>query len=158
MRGSTANKSLKRDAAKCGAPWLSVRLHNMILRSPYKPHEVSMILREEVDRPPSLLRCIITLNVHYHSGTAAVCGTISESGFELRNRSGPGFSLRAEGTLTDIYGGTEIQINFLKPMFPDVFGVILFNRYQHDQEKIVGFLKQYLRAREKAEQSASADC
>jgi hypothetical protein len=129
----------------------------MILRSPYKPHEVIKILQEEVDKPPSLLRCIITLNAHYFSGTAAVCGTISESGFELRNRSGPGFSIRAEGTLTDINGGTEIQINFSKPMFPDVFGVILFNRYQHDQERIVGFLKHYLRAKEKAEQSASAD-
>ena len=129
----------------------------MILRSPYKPHEVVEILREEVDKPPFLLRCIITLNAHYFSGTAAVCGTISESSFELRNRGGPGFSLRAKGTLADINDGTEIQVNFSKPMFPDVLGVIVFNRYQHDQERIVEFLKHYLRAKEKTEQSASAD-
>ncbi|HJX23249.1 MAG TPA: hypothetical protein VJ574_02420 [Candidatus Bathyarchaeia archaeon] len=129
----------------------------MILISPYKPNEVTKVLREEVDRLPSLLRCIITLNAHYYSGTASVCGTISEYGFELRNRSGPGFSLRAKGTLTELNNGTEIQINFSKPMFPDLFGVILFNRYEHDRQKIVSFLKEYLKAQEKAEQPHQPD-
>jgi hypothetical protein len=59
--------------------------------------------------------------------------------------------------LADINDGTEIQVNFSKPMFPDVLGVIVFNRYQHDQERIVEFLKHYLRGKEKTEQSASAD-
>jgi hypothetical protein len=134
-----------------------VRLHNMILKSPYKPHDVTEILREEVDKPPSLLRCIVTLNAHYYSGTAAVCGTVLDSRFELRNRSGPAFSLRAKGTLSEIKDGTEIQINFSKPMFPDILGVILFNRYQYDQEIIIGFLKHYLRAKEKGEESAPPD-
>jgi len=129
----------------------------MKLISPYKPYEVIEVLKEQVDRPPSLLRCIITLNAHYYSGRAAVCGTVGESGFELRNRSGPGFSLRAKGRLVEIDKGTEIEIQFSKPIFPDFLGVILFNRYQHDQEKIVGFLKHNLKAKEKAEQSASAD-
>jgi hypothetical protein len=83
--------------------------------------------------------------------------TVGESGFELRNRSGPGFSLRAKGRLVEIDNGSEVKIQFSKPTFPDFFSVILFNRYQHDQEKIVGFLKHYLKANEKAEQSASAD-
>ena len=129
----------------------------MILISPYKPHQVIEILREQIDKPPSLLRCIVTLNAHYYSGTAAVCGIVSESGFELRNRSGPGFSLRAEGRLIEFDRGTKIEIHFSKPIFPDLFGVILFNRYQHDQEKILSFLKHYLKAKEKAEQSAPAD-
>ena len=126
----------------------------MILISPYQPHEVVEILSEEVDKPPSLLRCIITLNAHYYAGTAAVCGTVSESGFELRNRSGPGFSLRARGRLIKVDEGTEIEINFAQPIFPYLFWSIVFNRYQHDREKIVSFLKEWLKAQEKAEPGA----
>lgn len=129
----------------------------MILISPYKLHEVVEILKEEVDDPPSLLRCIITLNAHYYVGTAAVCGTVSESGFELRNRSGPGFSLRAKGKLGKDNEGTKIDISFFKPALPDIFGVILLNRYEHDREKIVSFLKEYLKAKEKAEQKHQPD-
>ena len=123
----------------------------MILTSPYQPHEVVKILREEVDRPPSLLRCIITLNAHYYAGTAPVCGTVSESGFELRNRSGPGFSLRAKGRLSRVDEGTEIEISFAQPIFPYLFWAILFNRYQYDREKILSFLKEWLKAKEKTE-------
>lgn len=125
----------------------------MILTSPHKPDKVIEILSEEVDKSPSLWRCIISLNAHYYSGTATVCGTVSESGFELRNRSGPGFSLRAKGRLMGVDKGTEIEIHFSKPAFPDFLGVIFLSRYQHDQEKIVGFLKHHLKAKEKAEQS-----
>jgi hypothetical protein len=125
----------------------------MILTSPYNPHKVIEILSEEVDKPPSLSRCIISLNAHYYSGTAAVCGTVSESGFELRNRSGPGFSLRAKGRLIGLGKNTDIEIHFSKPVFSDFLGVIFFNRYQHDQKKIVGFLKHHLKAKEKVEQS-----
>jgi hypothetical protein len=122
----------------------------MILTSPYQPHEVVKILREEVDRPPSLLRCIITLNAHYYAGTAPVCGTVSESGFELRNRSGPGFSLRAKGRLSKVNEGTLIEISFAKPIFPDIFGAIVFNRYQYDRERIVNFLKEWPKAKDEA--------
>ena len=126
----------------------------MILTSPHQPHEVVEILRDAVDRPPSLLRCIITLNAHYYTGTAPVCGTVSESGFALCNRSGPGFSLRAKGRLSKVDEGTEIEISFAQPIFPYLLWGIFFNRYHYDREKILNFLKEQVKAKEKAEPGA----
>jgi hypothetical protein len=124
----------------------------MILISEYITSEVIKILRDEVDEPPSLFRCLVTLNAHYYSGTSSVCGTVTEAGFELRNRNGPAFSLRAYGTLAGIKAGTEIRIKFKKPFFSDFIGVVLFNRYSHDKKKILSFLEQYLKAKEITEQ------
>ncbi len=76
----------------------------MILVSPYDPRKVLDLLEREVDRPPSPWRSLVTLNGHYFSGTAPVCGTVHEEGFELRSRSGPAFSLRANGTVKKVDG------------------------------------------------------
>jgi len=121
----------------------------MILITPYKLDKVIEILKENIDQTPSFLRCIITLNAHYYHGTSAACGTISEPCFALRNRKSPWFSLIAEGVFKKIENGTEIHIKFSKPILPDIFGVILFNRYHYDQKRIIDFLRQYLKAKEK---------
>jgi hypothetical protein len=123
----------------------------MILISPYKPHEVVKILNEEMDKPPSILRYIIPFDPHYIAGTSAVCGTINESGFELRNRRSPAFSLKAKGKLTQSNEGTKIEINFLNPSFPYIFEFLMLGRNKYDREKIVSFLREYLKAEEKPE-------
>ncbi len=64
----------------------------MVLVTRHAPRGAVEILRREVDPPPSLLRCLLTLNASYFAGTSPVCGRVTERGFELRNRSGPGFS------------------------------------------------------------------
>jgi hypothetical protein len=63
----------------------------MKFSSQYKVHEIIRILHEEVDEFPSFFRSIIMLNANYFSGTSSVCGAITDSGFELRNRRGPSF-------------------------------------------------------------------
>jgi len=72
----------------------------MVLVTPYDPRSVVEILHREVDPPPSILRCVLTLHASYFAGTSPVCGRVTERGFELRNRFGPGFSLRAKGMLS----------------------------------------------------------
>lgn len=123
----------------------------MILFSPYKPHRILDILDEEIDRPPSIIKSILTLNAHYYRGTSPICGRIFESGFELKNRSGPGFSLIAMGKLYQVVDGTEIKINFRKPRIPDLIRVYIFKQYHFDRKKIIEFLKDNLNATEKAE-------
>jgi hypothetical protein len=102
----------------------------MKLTSQYKTQEIIKILREEIDDYPSIIRCIITLNAHYYQGTSPVCGVITDCGFELKNRKGPGFSLIAKGRLAETDSGTDIEIDYSKPLFPDILGVIFFNRYE----------------------------
>ena len=128
---------------------------NMILRSPYSPGEIINILKEEIDDSPSNLRTIVSLNAHYFSGTSEVCGSIKESGFQLRNRSGAHFSLIADCSLFEIEGGAEIQVDFKKPFPPDLIGVFIFRRYKYDRIKILTFLEDYLKTTEKAEQGSS---
>ena len=129
----------------------------MILISPYKPHEVANILNEEIDKPPSILYRIIPFKAHYITGTSAVCGTINESGFELRNRRSPAFSLRAKGKLVQINEGTKIDINFLNPSFPYIFEFFILGRNKYDREKIVSFLKEYLKAKEEPKLTLEAE-
>ncbi len=124
----------------------------MILKCPYSAHELLAILSEQVDRLPLFPRCLITLNAFRYRGTSTVCGSIGISEFELRNRANPYFSLRAKGTLNKAPTGTEIRITFRKPMFQDFLGSILFRRYENDKKVIVGFLKEWLKAEEKADQ------
>jgi hypothetical protein len=128
----------------------------MVLVTPHEPHKVIEILRQEVDALPSLLRCLFTLNVHYFVGRSAVCGRITEGGFDLRNRRGPAFSLRAKGTLAvGNDGSTEITLSFSKPIVPDVIGVLVFGRYRWDRQTILSFLEKHLGAVErKAPQTA----
>jgi hypothetical protein len=115
------------------------------LVSPHDPRKVVEILRREVDSPPSFLRCALTLNAHYFHGTSSVCGVVSEQGFELRCRNGPGFSIRAQGTLKPVEQGTEIQMHFSGPRFPDVLGLLLGD-YRDDRKRILGFLMTHLHA------------
>jgi hypothetical protein len=118
--------------------------------SPYSLHQVIDILRNEIDNEPSLFRCLITLNAHYYVGTAPVCGIVSEAGFEIRNRRGPGFSLKAvgkfesNGTRNDI--GTEFMLIFKKPKCPNIIN-IFSDRYVQDKNIILDFLKQHLKAK-----------
>ena len=122
----------------------------MILRTPYEPSEVVTILKDQVDRLPSFLRCLFTLNAHRFRGTSPVCGTVRETGFELRNRKDPFLSLRATGLFIKVPEGAEIEIRFKKPMFQDVFGIILFRRYEDDQKVILSFLEEWLKTKKKA--------
>jgi len=121
----------------------------MILTSPYKPETAINILKEQIDAFPSFLKCVVTLNAHYYSGTSPVCGNVTDSGFELRNRSGPRFSLRAKGRLVATREGTNIEIHFIKPLVPDLWGM-LFKRYKHDRQIIMTFLKEWLKITEEA--------
>ena len=119
-----------------GEEWQPV----LTLLSPYRPQEVLDILRREIGEPPSLWRCILTLNVHYFVGTTAVCGRLTESGFDLRNRAGPGFSLRALGSVRAGHVGSEIALTFREPRLP--FAADL----RMDRDVIVSFLTKHLRA------------
>jgi hypothetical protein len=122
----------------------------MVMTTPHPPRRVFETLRREIDAFPSFLRSLFTLNARCFVGTSAVCGRITETGFELRNRKGPGFSLRATGTLEAVRGGsTEIRLSFSKPVLPDLIGVLVFDRYRWDRQAIVSFLERYLAAVER---------
>lgn len=122
----------------------------MVLVTRHEPRSIVEILRREVDPPPSILRCLLTLNASYFAGTSPVCGHVTESGFELRNRTGPGFSLRVKGAIAaGSDGSTKIALSFSKPSFPDLLGVLGFGRYRRDRETIVSFLEQQLGAVER---------
>lgn len=103
-----------------------------------------------MDGYPSISRTLLTLNAHYFSGTAPVCGSVSGSGFEVRNRSGPSLSLRARGTIVPASKGSCVHLTFDRPWVPDLVG-LLVGRYDHDRDVIVGFLKKVLAADESAD-------
>ena len=128
----------------------------MNFTSPYKPAEIKEILYEQVDKFPSFIRCLITLNAHYFTGTSPVCGNVTDSGFELRNRKGPYWSLRVKGFFSEIDSGTNISISFSKPLFPDLLGFI-FNRYKDDEKVVINFLQRWIKIKDIAEQSASRE-
>ena len=125
-------------------------LKHMKLTSPYTPSQIRDILYEQVDEPPSLLKCLLSFNAHFYKGTSRVCGKIGDSEFDLRNRKGPYASLRAKGTLTKSKTGTDIELNFLKPMFPNI-SALLLNSYKYDRQVILDFLKEWLKINEIAE-------
>ena len=123
----------------------------MKLRSPYTPNQINKILHKQVDKPPSIMRCLITLNAHYFTGISPVCGKVNGSGFDLRNRKGPSFSLRVKGKFLKLKEGTEIELSFSKPIFPDILG-LLFNRYKEDKRLILNFLKEWIKTNGGSEQ------
>ena len=116
----------------------------MLVKTSYTPNEISALLGEQVDPYPSMIRCLLTLNTHYYRGTSPVCGTIDESQFELRSRKAPYWSLRVKGEISAIESGSEIQLEFSKPLFPNLLD-LLFNQYEFDKETILEFLKKWLR-------------
>ncbi len=64
---------------------------DQIVRTAYKPNEIIAILQEELNDIPTGLQ---NINVFCLGGTSPVCGIVDESGFELRNRRHPPYSLR----------------------------------------------------------------
>jgi hypothetical protein len=127
-------------AGRCGLTESSLKLFTR-----HPPEKVLEILSREVDPYPTLLRCILTLNLHYYRGRSRVCGRIAGPELELWNRQGPGFSLRAAGMVASGRdGGGELTLRFTKPIFPDVLGVLVFDRYRTDREVIMGFLSEHL--------------
>ena len=119
--------------------------------SPYKPYEIIGILNEQIDRRPSFIRCLLSLNAHYFTGTSPVCGNVGESEFELRNRRGPYFSLRVKGILSESSSGTDIELNFSKPVLPDFMGLFV-NRYNKDRQIVLNFLTDWIKITFSAEQ------
>ena len=126
-------------------------INDMKLKSSYSPDEIYEILCEQVDKPPSILRCLISLNAHYYIGTSPVCGKIEKSQFDLRNRSGPYYSLRVKGFIKKINSGAEIEVRFSKPLFPDLLGLFK-NRYEIDKKIIFEFLEDWIKTNTIAEQ------
>jgi hypothetical protein len=124
----------------------------MKLTSPYKTQKIIEILNKEVDRPPSIFRSILTLNARYFIGTSPVCGVVNASGFELRNRKGPFWSLRIKGVFSEVSSGTEIMTNFCKPPFPDILG-LMYNRHIEDKRVLLDFLKEWININYNSEQS-----
>ena len=112
--------------------------------SPLDKISIINILTEQIDEIPSLFRCIISFNAARYVGSSKVCGTTAGIFFELRNRKDPYFSLRAQGTLHAQESGTIIDIKWVKPKIPDVFGVLLLRRYSNDKDTILNFLRQWL--------------
>lgn len=130
-----------------GAPRASAEA-DVRLASPLSRREVIQVLEREVDSPPSLLRCLVTGNAVYWRGTAHVCGTFRDGGFELTSRRGPGFSLKARGVLADAGGGTEVRVAFARPRLVSGMWGALLGRYDADRETILAFLRTHLHARE----------
>ena len=117
----------------------------MILRSPYSKKKTIDILKCQIDQPPSLLRCFVTLNAARYVGTSRVCGVVFDNFFELRNRSDPFFSLRAKCEVIENKNGTTIKIIWIKPNLR-FLSVLLFRKYDYDKKTILDFLKKWISA------------
>ena len=89
---------------------LAFGIEHMKLKSPYTPSQIREILYEQVDKPPSFIRCLLSFNAHFYKGTSRVCGKIGDNEFYLRNRKGPYTSLKAKGTFTKSIVGTDIEL------------------------------------------------
>jgi hypothetical protein len=139
-----------------GASDLGVRHQNMKYKSPYKPQEIFDILQEQTGLLPNVMKCLISLNSHYYKGTAPVCGIVNKSKFELRNRKGPYWSLRVNGLISECGNGSEINISYSKPLFPDLLG-FLFNRFKYDKQIILNFLREWIKIEGNAEPGGSLD-
>ena len=123
----------------------------MKLQTPLNPDEVLDILKREIDRKPSIIRCLVTLNAHRYRGTSAVCGEVKENEFELRNRRDPYLSIRAVGQILGKKEGTEIQVEFEKPCLYEIFRIF----HTDDSDVILKFLKEKLKAEKTYEAGAS---
>ncbi|MEN6489814.1 MAG: hypothetical protein ABFD66_13215 [Smithella sp.] len=118
------------------------------LISPYRLEKVVAILREQADPMPSFLTCIGRSSARFR-GTSRTCGTVTDSGFELRNRRDPLTSLRAWGKLIALPKGTRIELTFRKPsLFQFLLSGLFFVRHDDDRSVILDFLKEWVRARE----------
>jgi hypothetical protein len=112
--------------------------------SPRSRVDAIAILKEQIDAPPTGVRCLITLNAARYVGTSPVCGRVVGSTFELRNRRDPFCSLRAEGAVRDSDQGSTLTLSWRRPRVPDLIGRFLFRRYDHDRKRILSFLKRWL--------------
>ncbi|MBA4388362.1 MAG: hypothetical protein C0404_10300 [Verrucomicrobia bacterium] len=111
--------------------------------------EVVRLLKEQVGSIPSCFRCLLTLNGARYTGTSRVCGNVWVDGFELRNRHDPFTSIRAVGRLAATAGGTTIDIDWKK------LWILRAIDQTDDQRRIMGFLAEWLDAKE-AEQGAAS--
>jgi hypothetical protein len=115
----------------------------MYFRSPYSNRKVIEILNDQLDPFPSLLRCLITLNVFRFSGTSRVCGVANNNTFEIRNRKDPYFSLKAKGEFIKDKNGTIIKMFWSKPKLFFLTG--FFKSYSYDKRIITNFLEEWLK-------------
>jgi hypothetical protein len=129
------------------------RSPDLRLVSPLSASEVLALIEQEADAFPSRLRALVSLNSHFWRGTSRVCGRVEGSGFELRARNGPAFSILAIGIVSAMPDGSPeravksaVAVRFSKP------GVLLRlanpGRYERDRATILGFLRETLGARE----------
>ncbi|WP_419658305.1 hypothetical protein [Desulfosarcina variabilis] len=112
--------------------------------SPFSEKRILRILAEQIDQTPSIFQCVVSLNAARYIGTSSVCGTFAGNMFELRNRKDPFFSLRAHGSLKVGNSGTLIEIQWVKPKIPDLFGVLFLGRYSIDKDTILNFLREQM--------------
>ncbi len=106
---------------------------------------------EQIDEVPSIIRAVIGLKADRYRGASPVCGIINRNVFKLRNRKDPFFSIIAEGKIISNGAGSDIQIEFRKPILQDILGVLLLRRYKYDREVIISFLKEWLKIKEDVE-------
>ena len=121
-------------------------MNKITLYTDLTPEQAISLLRDEIDKEPSLFRCFISLNSHYYIGTSKVCGKIWNNSFILKNRKGPSYSLRASGNIINHDDKSLIEIIFTKPILPDILRI--FNGYKEDKEIIINFLKEVLNVKE----------
>jgi hypothetical protein len=125
----------------------------MIFKSPYSPHKVVEILKEQIDKYPSFLWSFIPFNIINITYRSDVCGIVKASKFILRNRISPHDSLIAKGKISKDGSGSQIEINYVKPSLVSIFptkllNIINLNRFKYDQEIIESFLNEWLDTRE----------
>lgn len=119
--------------------------------SSFSEEKVISILGEQIDQMPGLFKLLITLNSARYVGTSRVCGSVSGSNFELKNRKDPYFSLRARGIVKGDKSGTLIEIEWIKPKLPDLFSVLFLRRYSVDKAVILAFLREWLNIKDTAD-------
>jgi hypothetical protein len=120
----------------------------MNLITAFSRSEAVARLSEQVDSMPTLLQCILSLNSAYWNGTAPVCGSVRDNGFELRSRQGPGFSVEVKGRFTSIPSGTRIELSIGRSLLARMSK---WTRNSREEEQIVEFLKETLKASVEAE-------
>jgi hypothetical protein len=122
----------------------------MNLVTPISIREAVARLAEQVESMPSLIQCITTSNGAYWSGTSLVCGDVNHSGFRLRSRQGPGFSVEVKGRFTPLPNGTRMELSIGRSLLARAYK---WTRSSREEEQILEFLKETLNASiEEAEQ------
>ena len=120
----------------------------MNLITAFSRSEAVVRLSEQVDSMPTLLQCILSLNLAYWKGNSPVCGSVSHNGFAVRSRQGPGFSVEVKGRFTPIPSGTRMELTTGRSLLARAYK---WTRSSREEELIVEFLKETLNASIEAE-------